>query len=96
MILKGAGLGVMPSTIVARRLFGWGATSRGVAGDCRTRGPLGMGLRVISWAGAEVDSAERLGVDFELAEDTDRLVGVGLAVLLLAANFDLILSLSPA
>jgi len=56
-----------------------------------------MGFRVIiSWAGADVDSAERLGVDFELADDTDRLVGTGLVVLLLAANLDLILSLSPA
>ena len=89
-------MGVMPSTIVARRLFGCGAASRGVAGDCRTRLPLAMGLRVISWAGADVDSAERLGVDFELADDTDRLVGTGLVVLLLAANLDLILSLSPA
>jgi hypothetical protein len=55
-----------------------------------------MGLRGISCAGAEVDNAERFGVDFELAEDTDRLVDAGLVVLLLAANLDLILSLSPA
>ena len=85
----------MPSTIVARRLFGSGAASRGVAGDCRTKGPLGMGLRMESCAGAEVDSAGRLGVDLELADDTDKLVGTGL-VILVAANFDLILSLSPA
>ena len=43
-----------------------------------------------------MDSAERLGVDFELADDTDRLVGTGLVVLLLAASLELILSLSPA
>lgn len=86
----------MPSTIVARRLLGCGAASSGVAGDCRTRGPLGfgMGLRGSSCAGAEVDRAERFGVDFELAEDTVKL-GIGLVVLV-AANFDLILSLSPA
>lgn len=94
MILRGAGLGVIPSTIVARRLLGWGAASSGVAGDCRTRGPLGMGFRGNSWAGAEVDSADRFGVDFELAEDTDKLAGAGLVAG--AANFDLILSLSPA
>jgi len=34
-------------------------------------------------------------VDFELAEDTERLEGAGLTVLP-AANLDLILSLSPA
>jgi hypothetical protein len=43
-----------------------------------------------------VDNAERFGVDFELAEDTDKLVGTGLEAGWLVANLDWILSLSPA
>jgi hypothetical protein len=68
--LKGDGLGVMPSTMVARRRLGWGAVSSGVAGAGRTSGPFGTNLRAGNpVAGADVERAERFGVDFELADE---------------------------